>query len=252
MWSRRAMGVGLLALAGCGPSPRRAPHKQAPAQPPPAPSQRAGIVSGLTADSAAATRAIISFLEIAPGQRVVQLWPRDTRWAESLVPYLTTGGALTLATPDPAVTPDAAKLAKMMALDLTTKRLAVTLRLFGAPGFVLAPPASQDRVLFDAALPALLLSGYAELAFAAAVHALRPGGLLGVVQARAAAQAVQDPLGRNGYVQEAYVRALAADAGLTFDRTSDLLANPADERRPGGAVKPGADVMLVRFRKSAD
>ena len=41
---------------------------------------------------------------------------------------------------------------------------------------------------------------------------------------------MQDPLAGTGYVQEAYVRALAQEAGFEFVAASDVNANPRDTR----------------------
>ena len=60
--------------------------------------------------------------------------------------------------------------------------------------------------------------------------ALKPGGVFGVEQHRAASTGLQDPLAGAGYVQEAYVKALAQEAGFEFVAASDVNANPRDTR----------------------
>jgi predicted methyltransferase len=59
---------------------------------------------------------------------------------------------------------------------------------------------------------------------------LKPGGTFGVEQHRAASTGLQDPLAGTGYVQEAYVKALAEEAGFEFVSASDVNANPRDTR----------------------
>ena len=61
--------------------------------------------------------------------------------------------------------------------------------------------------------------------------AAKPGAILGVEQHRAASTGVQDPLAGDGYVQEAYVKLLAQEAGFTFVAATDINANPADTRQ---------------------
>jgi len=73
-------------------------------------------------------------------------------------------------------------------------------------------------------------AGIAEKAFRDAFAALKPGGVLGVEEHRAAPGGVQDVLAANGYVQEAYVVRLAQEAGFVLDKTSEINANPADDR----------------------
>jgi predicted methyltransferase len=41
---------------------------------------------------------------------------------------------------------------------------------------------------------------------------------------------VQDALAADGYVQEAYVKQLANEAGFTFDGASEINANPRDTK----------------------
>jgi predicted methyltransferase len=54
--------------------------------------------------------------------------------------------------------------------------------------------------------------------------------VFGVEQHRAASTGLQDPLAGDGYVQEAYVRQLAQEAGFEFVAASDVNANPKDTR----------------------
>ena len=53
---------------------------------------------------------------------------------------------------------------------------------------------------------------------------------MGVVQARANVGGEQDPVAADGYVQEAFVKQLATEAGFTFDKASDINANPHDPK----------------------
>jgi predicted methyltransferase len=75
-----------------------------------------------------------------------------------------------------------------------------------------------------------MAGGIVEKAFADAFAALKPGGALGVEEHRAFPGGVQDPMARNGYVQEAYVRQLALEAGFAFDKSSEINANLEDAK----------------------
>jgi predicted methyltransferase len=63
---------------------------------------------------------------------------------------------------------------------------------------------------------------------AAAFTALKPGGVLGVVQHRAKAGDDLEAMAKSGYVTEAYVIAAVEKAGFTLAASSDINANPKD------------------------
>jgi len=70
--------------------------------------------------------------------------------------------------------------------------------------------------------------GYAQDAFDRFYEALKPGGILGVVEHRLPESAVQNPKGATGYVQESYMKDLAERAGFEFVASSEINANPKD------------------------
>ncbi len=59
---------------------------------------------------------------------------------------------------------------------------------------------------------------------------LKPGGVLGIVEHRAAPGSEQDPKAESGYVTEEYTIALAEKAGFVLDGQSEINANPRDTR----------------------
>ncbi len=69
---------------------------------------------------------------------------------------------------------------------------------------------------------------YAQDAFNRFYDALKPGGILGVVEHRLPETAVQNPKGATGYVQESYMKDLAKRAGFEFVASSEINANPKD------------------------
>ena len=70
----------------------------------------------------------------------------------------------------------------------------------------------------------------AEAAFAAMFRALKPGGVLGLVQHRGDPSTPQDPSGESGYVREDVVIGLAQAAGFKLDARSEINANPQDTK----------------------
>jgi predicted methyltransferase len=94
----------------------------------------------------------------------------------------------------------------------------------------LAEANSVDLAILANNVHTLMAEGVAERVFGDVLAALKPGGAFGVEQHRASSTGLQDPLAGSGYVQEAYVRALAQEAGFDFVAASDVNANPRDTR----------------------
>src|SRR5262249_20137108 len=101
---------------------------------------------------------------------------------------------------------------------------------FGPTSGPVAPQGSADLVLFMDTVNDWMSSGLADKAFRDAFAALKAGGVLGVEQHRANADTVQDPTAASGYVQEAYVKKLAAEAGFVLSASSEINANPKDTK----------------------
>ena len=106
----------------------------------------------------------------------------------------------------------------------------VELSEFGPTSGPVAPAGTADMALFMRSVHAWMAAGIAEKAFADAYAALRPGGVLGVEQHRLGPDKDQDPTAANGYVQEAFVRQLAAEAGFVFVAASEINANERDTK----------------------
>jgi predicted methyltransferase len=60
--------------------------------------------------------------------------------------------------------------------------------------------------------------------------ALKPGGVLGLVQHRGNPDVAQDPKAGTGYVTENYVIELAKKAGFELAEKSEINANPKDTK----------------------
>ncbi|MGB2573966.1 MAG: hypothetical protein ACPIE8_06960, partial [Henriciella sp.] len=69
---------------------------------------------------------------------------------------------------------------------------------------------------------------YAAKFFDDAYAALRPGGVLGIVEHRLPSSEEQNPRATSGYVHEDFVRSLAAAAGFEAAGESEINANPDD------------------------
>lgn len=178
----------------------------------------------------------LRFFDLQPKMTVVEFWPGAGWYTEILAPYLARGGGTYYAAgfptgpgADPA---QAALMAAYQQKFTADKKLYgdVKFSAFGATSGPVAPAGSADLVLFMRNVHAWMAAGIAEKAFKDAFAALRSGGVLGVEQHRLAPEEDQDPAAANGYVQEAFVRQLAAEAGFEFEAGSEINANETDTK----------------------
>ena len=104
----------------------------------------------------------------------------------------------------------------------------VEIASFGRNDTPITADGSLDMILTFRNVHNWMGGGYADKAFSDFYAALKPGGTLGVVEHRLPESATQDPKGRTGYVQESYMKDMAARAGFEFVGSSEVNANPRD------------------------
>ena len=235
-FSRRGALIGALALAACG--------KKGEAEPAPTKAARnmtlQDAVAGdwrSPADKARdAWRHPIETLEfwgLQPGQTVVEFWPGAGWYTDILAPYLAANKGKLIAADLEPTDPASTEIVEAYRARLKAKPKIygdVEITAFGPTSGPVAPAGSADLVLFLRNLHNWMAAGIAEKAFRDAFAALKPGGVLGIEEHRAPPGGVQDVLAANGYVQEAYAVRLAQEAGFVLDKTSEINANPADDR----------------------
>ncbi|MFN3353812.1 MAG: class I SAM-dependent methyltransferase [Brevundimonas sp.] len=241
-WLAGTAALGLVAVAGCGreePSARDA-IPETPSGPP-----EGSLEWAIEGAWRAGDRArdewrhpleTLRFFGLQPNMRVVEFWPGGGWYTEILAPYLARGGGKLYAAGFP-VGPgsDPAQAALNTAYQT---RFSADRRLYGEVEFTsfgptsgpVAPAGTADLVLFMRTIHAWMAAGIVEKAFADAFAALRPGGVLGIEQHRLSPDADQDPAAANGYVQEAFVQQVAAEAGFAFVASSDINANERDTK----------------------
>ena len=93
---------------------------------------------------------------------------------------------------------------------------------------MLGEAGSIDTVLTFRNVHNWMMGGYAEAMFRSFYDVLKPGGVLGVVEHRAAADV--PPGDKTGYVGQDQVIAMAKAAGFEFEASSEINANPADTK----------------------
>jgi len=176
---------------------------------------------------------VLAFFGVKPDSVVVEIDPGAAGyWTEILAPYLKAHGRYIAANPEPATDEakrQAAGFAAKIAADpadydrVETSVLAADRRPIAAPG-------SADFVLTFRNLHNWMASGETEASLKAFYAALKPGGVLGVVDHRGAASAPQDPLAKSGYVRQDYAIKLIEAAGFKFVAASEINANPKDTK----------------------
>ena len=175
------------------------------------------------------------FFGIKPDMTVVEVWPGAGGWyTEVLAPLLSEHGRLY----DAQVPPAAGNEFVTTSLKSFSDKLRERPDLYGkvevttlGPGAAaIAPPGSADLVVTFRNLHNWMNLGFANEAFAAMFKALKPGGILGVVEHRGDAGKPQDPRATNGYVNEEYAIGLIKAAGFELVARSEINANPKDTK----------------------
>lgn len=251
MWSRLrvvlplAFAAIVVACAGAPRTPAPAPQP-APAPAPPRDEATAAAIAQVLAGEhrSAENRArdlyqhpleTLLFFGIKPDMTVAEVWPGAGGWyTEILAPLLAAHGKLYAAQMPPAADNPyitaarenfTAKLASRP--DLFAR---VTVTALGPGAEDIAPPGSADLVVSFGNLHAWMNLGYAPQAIAAMRRALKPDGILGIVDNRGDPARPQDPRATNGYINEAYAIRLIEAAGFELVGHTEVNSNPKDSK----------------------
>ncbi len=174
------------------------------------------------------------FWGLTGNMTVLEILPGIGWYTAILAPYLAANDGKLIAV---SFDPNSPSQAQREVLAAWEERFGRDQRLFGeiertvvAPGRPLAAPGSVDLAILANNFHTLMAEGAAERVLADIAAALKPGGALGIEQHRARSGGVQRTSADDGYAQEAFVRALAQEAGFEFVAASDVNANPHDTR----------------------
>ncbi|NWG91781.1 MAG: class I SAM-dependent methyltransferase, partial [Parvularculaceae bacterium] len=172
----------------------------------------------------------LAFFGVEPTMTIVEVWPGAGWYAKILAPYLKSGGGVYHAAHfDPESDARAAAAVDQFRADFSDKTVFGDVRVSALGAGPIAPPESADVVLTFRNVHNWLASDDAEAHFRAFYAALKPGGVLGVVEHRAN-EDWDDEDGATGYVKESTVKALAEAAGFVFEASSEINANPRDTK----------------------
>lgn len=179
----------------------------------------------------------LGFFGFRSDMTVVEVWPGGGWYTEILAPALQENGKLYAAqySVNPAfgyqrryfgsfltklgTTPDIYR-------DVTITHLAFPYEL------TIAPKESADLVVTFRNVHNWFAEGYgaeaARLGFVAMYDALKPGGILGIVDHRWPDPSNEDPVAKNGYISEERTIEYAEAAGFELAGRSDINRNPRD------------------------
>jgi predicted methyltransferase len=179
----------------------------------------------------------LEFFGLRPNLTVVEIWPGGGWYTEILAPVLRDTGKLYVAEygANPSFPYQRSEMETLTGKFSQNPEVYdhVTRTALAFPGSLeIAPPGSVDLVVTFRNVHNWFDPNYgdnsAPLAFRAFFAALKPGGILGVVDHRWPDPTTEHPQAANGYVSEARVIEYAEAAGFEFVGRSDVNRNSRD------------------------
>ncbi|MDA0998697.1 MAG: methyltransferase [Proteobacteria bacterium] len=165
---------------------------------------------------------------------VVEVYPGGGWYTEVLAPYLKGAGHLYAASWDAASKSEPIQRRLKKFHDKLAARSdiygGVTVTELSPAKTEIAPAGSADMVLTFRNIHNWMKGGFDRTVFEAMYRALKPGGVLGVVEHRADPEAWPDPQALSGYVHQDIVVDLATAVGFKLVATSEINANSKDTR----------------------
>jgi predicted methyltransferase len=179
----------------------------------------------------------LGFFGIRPDMTVVEISPGGGWYTEILAPYLREEGKLYAAAYPADVAGEDGEYyrksreafdAKLAAAPAVYDRVTVT--DFMPPSRLdLAPAGSADLVLTFRNMHNWITDDRAEVkVMEAAFKALKPGGVLGIVEHRTDEPVTREQMVKGGYMPESALIAAAESAGFKLEAKSEVNANPKD------------------------
>ena len=169
----------------------------------------------------------LTFFGIEPAMTVVEISPGAGWYTEILAPFLKDHGKLYEAVGGGA---GAKTFQDKLKADPADYAQVIVTTLKPPAETDIAPAGSADMVLTFRNVHDWLTHGNTQDYFKAFYRALKPGGVLGIVDHRADPSQPQDPIAKNGYVRQDYMIQLAQQAGFKLAGASEINANPKDLR----------------------
>jgi predicted methyltransferase len=182
----------------------------------------------------------LQFFGLEPDMSVLEIWPAHGWYTEILAPFLTGNGKLTLAQfkQNDGTLKDERSIFWARVSQKLEQRIAEQPEYFGTPDIIeLDPPLfyPQQKQQFDMVLTFRNAhiwdeDGHLTATMQSIFQALKPGGVLGMVEHRAARLSDIASSAVDGYLDESYVIQTAQLAGFELVASSEINANPADSK----------------------
>lgn len=175
----------------------------------------------------------LEFFGLEPDMKVIEILPAGGWYTEIIAPYVRDHGKFYAA----HFSPNATAAYMPRSLQGFEEKITadpelygkITVRHLNPPHEVaIAPPESADLAMTFRNVHNWIMAGQEHEFFASFYAALKPGGVLGVVEHRAIPDAGMDVMRTTGYVTEQYVIEVATAAGFELVAKSEINANPKD------------------------
>jgi predicted methyltransferase len=174
----------------------------------------------------------LEFFGIDPNSTIIEIWPGGGWYSDIIAPWVSANGgqyiAAHFATDDARESRQRSRSRFEQRVENTDVYGDIQIVDFGQNSGELAPASTVDAVLTFRNVHNFLMFRWSEKAFGDFYTALKPGGILGVVDHRLPSTREQDPLASSGYIQQAYVVTLAEEAGFELVSASEINANDMD------------------------
>jgi predicted methyltransferase len=172
----------------------------------------------------------LKFFGVEPTMTVLEISPSGGWYTQILAPYLNTRGQYVAVQVPSSMSEYMKKNNEARDSWLTTHSEITSKAKTVDFADEIYPENSADMVLTFRNVHNWMSNGGEDKAFKSFYKALKPGGILGVVEHRADPKKKRDPTGKSGYVLEKDVIKMAYKAGFKLVAKSEINANPKDTK----------------------
>ncbi|MDA1369764.1 MAG: methyltransferase [Proteobacteria bacterium] len=175
----------------------------------------------------------LEFFGLEPAMTLIEVGPSGAWYTEILAPYMRDHGKYYGA----HFSPNSPSAFQVRSLEAFEAKMTANPELYGRATIrhlspphemAIAPTESADMALTFRNVHNWIMAGLEHEYFEAFYAALKPGGILGVVEHRALPGSGMEVMRTSGYVTEAYVKEIAGAAGFEFVSSSQINTNPND------------------------